>query len=175
MYQRILVPIDGSPTAQLGLDEAIRLATLTQGRLRLVHVIDELSFALTMNAYAPPTRDWLERLRREGQDLLQKAKAAAQAAGIEAETILRDSFASSVPEDVVSEASEWPADLIVIGTHGRRGIGRMLMGSSAESILRFATVPVLLVRAQPAVSHAKSEANPGSRQVHLPSVALAFE
>lgn len=75
MYQRILVPIDGSPTAQRGLVEAIRLAKLTQGRLRLIHVIDELSFALAMDAYAGYAGDWLNVLRENGGRLLEEAKA----------------------------------------------------------------------------------------------------
>jgi nucleotide-binding universal stress UspA family protein len=156
MYQRILVPIDGSSTSSQGLDEAIRLAKLTQGRLRLMHVIDELSFALAMDAYAGYTGDWLAQLRAAGSKLLEEARAKAAAAGVEAECLLCDTFRGAVAERVVSDAAAWPADLIVLGTHGRRGLGRMVMGSSAELIVRHATVPVLLVRA-PEVQ-AKAEA-----------------
>src|SRR5690349_24221993 len=66
MYQRILVPVDGSSTSSHGLGEAIRLARLTQGRLRLIHVIDELSFALAMDAYSGQRGDWLYELRAAG-------------------------------------------------------------------------------------------------------------
>ena len=59
---------------------------------------------------------------------------------------LKESFAGRVCDLVVEEAATWPADLIVIGTHGRRGVGRLFMGSDAEQVLRLATVPVLLVR-----------------------------
>ncbi len=62
IYQRILVPLDGSETSQLGLQEAIRVAQTTQGELRLFHVIDDLSFALAMDAYAGQTGDWLRVL-----------------------------------------------------------------------------------------------------------------
>jgi len=156
MYQRILVPIDGSSTSSRGLDEAIRLAKLTQGRLRLMHVIDELSFALAMDAYSGYTGDWLAQLRAAGSKLLEEGRAKATAAGVEAECLLCDTFRGAVAERVVSDAAAWPADLIVLGTHGRRGLGRMVMGSSAELILRHATVPVLLVRAPEA--QAKAEA-----------------
>ena len=168
MYQRILVPVDGSPTSARGLDEAIRIAKLTQGRLRLLHVIDELSFALSMDAYAGYAGAWLDTLRDQGRTLLEGCKATAQAAGVEAEVVLRDTFAGSVHEQVTAEATTWPADLIVLGTHGRRGVGRVVMGSSAENILRYATVPVLLVRA-PAEPTAKTESP------NLPSAALSFE
>lgn len=147
MYERILVPVDGSLTSNRGLDEAIRLATLTHARLRLLHVIDELSFALAMDAYAGFAGDWLGELRANGARILDAAKAKVLAAGLAGETVLHDSFEGSVHNVVVNEASTWPADLIVLGTHGRRGVGRWVMGSSAEHILRYATVPVLLVRA----------------------------
>src|SRR5262249_492308 len=65
MYQRILVPVDGSSTSRRGLDEAIHLAGMSHGRLRLCHVIDELSFALAMDAYSGYAGNWLEALREE--------------------------------------------------------------------------------------------------------------
>ena len=156
MYQRILVPVDGSSTSSHGLGEAIRLARLTQGRLRLIHVIDELSFALAMDAYSGQRGDWLHELRAAGTRLLEEGVARAASEGVEADSVLRDTFRSAVPDRVTQEAASWPADLIVLGTHGRRGLGRMVMGSSAELILRHASIPVLLVRAPEA--HARAEA-----------------
>jgi nucleotide-binding universal stress UspA family protein len=169
MYQRILVPVDGSSTSAHGLGEAIRLAGLTGGRLRLMHVIDELSFALAMDAYAGHSGDWLQELRNAGTRLLEEGKAKAAAAGVEADSVLCDNFRGAVPDRVTAEAASWPADLIVLGTHGRRGLGRMVMGSSAEHILRTANVPVLLVRAPEA--HAKADAE----RFTLPSGTLASE
>jgi nucleotide-binding universal stress UspA family protein len=172
MYQRILVPVDGSSTSQRGLDEAIRLALLTRGRLRLLHVIDELSFALAMDAHAGYAGDWLSVLRESGERLLEDAKAAAKAAGVEADVVLCDRLSGKVHELVASEAARWPADLIVLGTHGRRGVGRSVMGNSAEHILRHATVPILLVRAP------ENEPGPGRKetaQAGLPTEDLAFE
>ena len=173
MYQRILVPIDGSATSKSGLEEAIRLARLTQGRLRLFHVIDELSFALAMDAYAGYAGDWLDVLRENGRRILDEAKGTAQAAGVDAEVQLCDRFSGSVHQLVNAEADTWPADLIVLGTHGRRGVGRVVMGSSAEQVLRYASVPVLLVRAPETA--AKDEPAPTSTRVSLPTGALAFE
>lgn len=173
MYQRILVPVDGSSTSKRGLEEAIRLAKLTQGRLRLFHVIDELSFALAMDSYAGYAGDWLKVLRENGRHILEEAQATALAAGVDVEAQLCDSFAGSVHELVNTEAANWPADLIVLGTHGRRGIGRVVMGSSAEHVLRYASVPVLLVRAQETES--KAEPVPGPTRFSLPTGGLAFE
>jgi nucleotide-binding universal stress UspA family protein len=61
--------------------------------------------------------------------------------------VLHDDFSIPLDARVASEARQWPADLIVLGTHGRRGVGRWLLGSDAERIARYAPVPVLLVRA----------------------------
>lgn len=157
MYQRILVPIDGSATSTQGLAEAIRLARLTGGRLRLVHVIDELSFALAMDAYYGSAGDWLDALRVNASALLESAKGSAAAEGVEADVVLIDRFKHAVHEQIIAEARTWHADLIVIGTHGRRGLGRWVMGSSAEQILRMSPVPVLLVRA-PEEARAEHEA-----------------
>jgi nucleotide-binding universal stress UspA family protein len=157
MYQRILVPVDGSPTSTRGLDEAVQIAKLTGGRLRLFHVIDELSFALGMNAYTGYAGDWLKVLREKGYGVLEEGGSAARASGVEADTVLCDQFSGSVHEQVTAEATKWPADLIVLGTHGRRGVGRFVMGSSAEYILRYATVPVLLVRASEASAPASAQ------------------
>jgi nucleotide-binding universal stress UspA family protein len=146
MYQRILVPVDGSPTSTHGLQEAIRIARLSGGRLRLLHALDDTSIALSFDAYSGYPSDWLESLRQDGKDLLADAKTVASAAGVDVETVLRDNFSLPVHELIISEAAAWPADLIVLGTHGRRGIGRVMLGSSAENVLRRSPVQVLLVR-----------------------------
>ncbi|WP_218509881.1 universal stress protein [Variovorax sp. dw_308] len=174
MYQRILVPLDGSPTSTRGLQEAIRVAQLTKGRLRLMHVIDELSFALGMSAYAGYGGDWLGLLREAGASVLEQAKSAVVASGVGVETLLEDHLAGPVHVMVTAEASRWPADLIVLGTHGRRGIGRTVLGSSAENILRYSTVPVLLVRDLPEAK-AAAAASGESVRLHAPPGAVAMQ
>ncbi len=146
MYQHILVPVDGSDTSRHGLEEAIRLARLTQGRLRLIHVIDELSMSMAVSASAGFTAEWLDGLRESGEKVLADAKAVVCNAGLEVDGRVHDNFSGPLDVIVAAEARGWPAELIVLGTHGRRGIGRLMMGSGAENILRSAPVPVLLVR-----------------------------
>lgn len=146
MYQRILVPVDGSDTSARGLAEAIRLAQLTGGQLRLIHVVDELSFALSASEGLTFTGDVLDLLREAGAAVLARAAASARAAGLQVDTALKDSFAGRVCDLVIAEADAWNADLIVLGTHGRRGARRLLMGSDAENVVRGARVPVLLIR-----------------------------
>jgi nucleotide-binding universal stress UspA family protein len=145
MYQRILVPVDGSATSNRGLDEALAVAAQFGSKLRLVHVLDESSLAMSAGL-AGDIGALLTLLREGGEEVLAKAKQRAQARGIDAETVLHDTFTTRVCDLIVKEATDWKAELIVIGTHGRRGAGRMLLGSDAEQILRLAPVPVLLVR-----------------------------
>lgn len=145
MYQRILVPVDGSPTALRGLAEAIRLAQLTGGQIRLLHMVDALSAAMAVGVYAI-SADVIDQLRADGERLLQEARAQALAAGVVADTVLDEGVRGRLADWVVEQARAWPADLVVLGTHGRRGVGRLLLGSDAEQVLRSAPVPVLLVR-----------------------------
>ena len=142
-YQRILVAVDGSATSMRGLEEAIRVAKLTGGSLHLVHALDQVVF-LGLDAYHT---DVFGALRKTGAEVIEKMKARALAAGVEVTTYLSDVLPGRVCEVVIEQAKASGADLIVLGTHGRRGLGRMLMGSDAEQILRVAPAPVLLVRA----------------------------
>lgn len=147
MYQRILVPIDGSATSTLGLDEAIKLAQLTGASLRLIHVSDALTFATGFETYAAYAADVIPRLKEAGEQILEQGRIRVAASGVKVDTLLLDGMVTRVSDLVVDQAKAWDADLIVIGTHGRRGVGRWLLGSDAEQIVRMAPVPVLLVRA----------------------------
>lgn len=147
MYQKILVPIDGSATAARGLQEAIKLAKLTGARLRLIHVVDSISFAAGMEASMMVTNEMLGLMRESGEKLLARTRARVEKAGVRVDTVLADSLSGRVCDIVVAQADAWHAGLIVIGTHGRRGVGRMLLGSDAEMITRLSKVPVLLVLA----------------------------
>jgi nucleotide-binding universal stress UspA family protein len=146
MFQRILVPVDGSATSNFGLDEAVRLAKLTGGQLRLVHVVDAMTFSTGLEF---ATGDIVGMLIDAGAQVLAKAKQRVEASGVAVDTFLPETFGGKVCDVVVAEATRWSADLIVIGTHGRRGAGRFFIGSDAEQIVRIAPVPVLLVRLPP--------------------------
>jgi len=147
MYRHILVPIDGSATSTQGLDEAIKLAKLTGASLRLIHVSDVLTFATGFETYAVYAADVIPRLKEAGEQILEQGRIRVAASGVKVDTLLLDGMVARVSDLVVEQAKAWDADLIVIGTHGRRGVGRWLLGSDAEQIVRTAPVPVLLVRA----------------------------
>jgi nucleotide-binding universal stress UspA family protein len=83
MYQRILEPIDGSPTSNRGLDEAIQLAKLTGASLRLIHVVDEMTFATGFETYAAYAGDVIPMMRQAGEEILALGKARVAAAGLD--------------------------------------------------------------------------------------------
>jgi nucleotide-binding universal stress UspA family protein len=154
MYQRILVAIDGSETAQLALNHAVQLAKDQRARLRIAHVVEVLGLTYTASmagGYPFDATTVLESLRESASKLLQEAEAKARSADIEVETVLLedDDPTARVASAISKEADRWEADLIVLGTHGRRGFDRLLLGSVAETLVRTATLPLLLVRGQP--------------------------
>jgi len=145
MYQRILVPVDGSPPSNRGLGEAIELARNQGAELLLLHVVADWKVAAG-NVAAVNLPDGMERLREASRAIVDEAEKRAQQAGVPAKPELFEEFGLPVGACIVRRAREWPADLIVCGTHGRRGVRRLLMGSDAEYILRHTPVPVLLLR-----------------------------
>lgn len=146
MYQRILVPIDGSETSLQGLDEAVRLALLSGSKVRLVHVVNKFKSTPGFAAHASYSA-LIPAMKEAGEELLRHGRERAELGGIMAESILLTSLTEPLSELIAEEAKTWNADLIVIGTHGRRGIERVLWGSDAEQVRRVAPVSVLLVQA----------------------------
>jgi len=144
MYQRIMVPVDGSETSRKALQEAIKLAQLFHARLKLVHVVEN---ARVFDAEGMVDYAALREVATKGGELiLSRAKEMAEQAGVAAETALLESGGDRNENVIVSDARQWLAELIVIGTHGRSGISRLLFGSVAEGVVRGATMPVLLIR-----------------------------
>jgi nucleotide-binding universal stress UspA family protein len=145
-YRKILVAVDGSPAATKGLREAIRLAKEERAQLVILHAVDEFYALATPEGVAPLT-DLLPVLRAGGQRVLAKAKSLAAREKVKVSTVLREKVGGPAADLIVREAKRQRADLIVLGTHGRRGLRRLVLGSDAEQVVRTASVPVLLVRA----------------------------
>lgn len=142
LFKKILVPIDGSQTASKALDYALKLAQADQAEVRLVYCIDELSL-LSSHEYSG---EIAQLARENGHKVLESGMALASTAKVKADTRLIDRVGQRLGESVADAAGEWGADLVVLGTHGRRGIGRVLLGSGAEQVMRMSPVPVLMVR-----------------------------
>lgn len=147
MYQKILVAVDGSATSLRGLEEAIRVAKATGGRLLLVHVLNTLILQseIASTAYYQALAD---AIRASGSKILEHAAIVARDAAVPFDQKTIEKVDARASEEIIAEAKSWPADLIVLGTHGRRGLTRLVMGSDAERVLRQSPVPVLLVRDQ---------------------------
>lgn len=143
MYKRILVPVDGSDTSTKALVAALQLARETGGRVRVVYALDELAY-MTGFDYSGQI---LDAARKQAARTIEDAMAIAAASGVQADSRLLDIPGRRLGEVVADEARGWEADLVVVGTHGRRGVSRVLLGSGAEQVIRLAPVPVLAVRA----------------------------
>jgi nucleotide-binding universal stress UspA family protein len=146
VYQNILVPVDGSVTATRGLKEAIRIAKSHNARLRLLHVVNEIILIASDPQPALFTNSLLDSLRDGGKAILKSAEGLVREQGLAAEAVLLETWGRHAADLIIEQAEQWPADLIVMGTHGRRGLRRLVLGSDAELVLRTANVPVLLVR-----------------------------
>lgn len=146
MYTRILVAVDGSETSKHALQHAIVLARRLSASLRIIHVVDmnwlplgpELS--IDTQTIARARRSSGEKVIEDASELASKAEFEAEAELMETETPTQH-----VAEVIAKEALNWPADVVVLGTHGRRGVQRLLLGSVAEQMARRSPVPVLLI------------------------------
>jgi nucleotide-binding universal stress UspA family protein len=148
MCKRIFVAIDGSSTAQAALVEAIQFSRLPGMSLCIGTVLDAgLLSQNNMGMGALIDVDQVKAgMRQAAEKLLDDAVAKAKEAGLDPYRILVESDNKRVAEMIVDAAKQWDADLIVIGTHGRRGFERMVMGSVAENLVRIATTSLFLVR-----------------------------
>ena len=150
MYKRILVAVDGSATSNKALSAALEMASYSGGRsvLRLIHVVDEMAYFTGLDPYAGQSYSVISVMREAGEKILADALAIVQSAGVQADTVLVDRLGSRLAETIAEKAKQWDASLVVVGTHGRKGIGRILMGSGAEQIIRLSTCPVLVIRSE---------------------------
>jgi nucleotide-binding universal stress UspA family protein len=148
MYARILVPVDGSETSRKGLEEAIKIAKSQGSTLCLVHIVNEFIFDYS---YGPGVyaANVIDSLRERGKVILEESVSLVRKAGLEPESAMLESIGGPAAEFIVSKAVEMKAQLIVMGTHGRRGLRRLALGSDAEQVIRTSPVPVLLVRDEP--------------------------
>ncbi len=147
MYERILVAVDESETSDLAFEEAIRLAKDQKAALRVLHVIDISPAYLTVET-PYPFAEYQEALEEMGGKLLANRVAKARAARVKVDSklVAIATYGRRICDIIEEQAKKWPADLIVIGTHGRRGARRLMLGSVADGLIRVTTKPVLLIR-----------------------------
>jgi nucleotide-binding universal stress UspA family protein len=157
MFKNILVPFDGSSIAEGGLRLALGEASREHARLTLLYVLN-VHTAMSQMQMASPSlyHRHLEGMRLHGKEVLEQARIIAVGEGIEARIVLREAEVRRAADAICEEAAQG-YDVVIMGTHGRRGLDRLVNGSDAESVARSCPVPVLLVPA------ASSPATPGSR------------
>jgi nucleotide-binding universal stress UspA family protein len=148
MYKNILVAVDESDTSTLALKEAISFVKEhPQSFLRIIHVADECVTYLETQPFTP--LELIEAIKKAGIELLQKTEAELRSKNVsnfDTKLLEMDKLGNRIYQKIAEEAKLWPADLIIIGTHGRRGFSHFFLGSVAEGVARIASVPVLLIR-----------------------------
>ncbi|WP_300336102.1 universal stress protein [Accumulibacter sp.] len=150
MYKRIMVALDQSFMTGRVLETAIELAKSTGARIAICHAIDETILAQREVAMMLPNSvgKTEARLRLGAEGFLGKAAETVRAAGVEVEIKVVESEQKHVSDMLIDAAAEWHADLLVVGTHGRRGIERYFVGSVAERLVRKGRRSLLLVRSE---------------------------
>jgi nucleotide-binding universal stress UspA family protein len=144
MYQRILVPVDGSEPSMAAVREVLKITTDRARQIRLAHVMELQEWTATP---AGTVGDILRATQRaSGEKLLSDSKSILTAQGFDCDGVLLESHGESAAQAIIAHAATWLPDLIVMGTHGRKGVGRLILGSHAAEVVRTASIPVLLVR-----------------------------
>ena len=145
MYKKILMPTDGSPSSELAIKQGLELAKLTGAEVTFLHTLENpLAAGYVAAANMAYSAELYEDLRNSANQLLEHVVAMALEKGVTAKGVLVEDVD---PVQAIHEA-EKDHDLVVMGTHGRRGFNRWMFGSVAEGALRRSTVPYLVVRSE---------------------------
>jgi nucleotide-binding universal stress UspA family protein len=144
MFKHILIPVDGSDNSQRAIDKAIALAQAFKSQVTAIYVIDPYAFTGAGTDFAYGHSEYLSAATAEGKQALQIAKDAFQTVGIEINSNLVDGH--STYKVILEKAAEIGVDLIVMGSHGRKGLEKLILGSVTSQVLSHAHLPVLVVR-----------------------------
>lgn len=144
MFKHILVPVDGSTTAQLAVEKAIGLAKAFGSRVTTIFVIDPYPFTGVGTDFSYGQAEYLSAATAEANAAIKVAKAQFEAAGIAVESSVVEAHAAW--RGVVQAAESVDADLIVMGSHGRSGLEKLVLGSVTQAVLSHTHLPLLVVR-----------------------------
>ena len=144
MFKHILVPVDGSATALRAVDTAIGLAKAHGSRVTAIFVVDPYPFTGVGTDFAYGQAEYLSAATAEANTAIKAAKARFEAAGIAVESSVIESH--SAWRGVVEAAESAGADLIVMGSHGRKGLEKLVLGSVTQAVLSHTKRSVLVVR-----------------------------
>lgn len=146
MYFRILAALDGSPASERALREAIGLAVALRSELVLLHVVEDPAPWLPGAVDLHDEGERHRALADFGHVLLQRAADAAAGAGAKAEPVQREAGRVNIARTILDEAAARECGLVVLGSHGRRGLTPLPLGGDADGVVATATMPVLIVR-----------------------------
>ncbi len=148
MYTNIMLAVDNSASSRRATEEAVRMASLAKATVHAVYVVDKSALFNYGGYYDPEAL--LDAMRSEGKQALDEAHRALSSGAVrsEEEIVETENLADHVENALQRYALRCGADLVVMGTHGRRGVQRLVLGSVAERFLRFSTCPVMLVRGE---------------------------
>ena len=144
MFKHILVPIDGSPTAAQALDKAMGVAQAFDSAVTLIYVIDPYAFTGVGTDFSQGQSDYLGAVTADAEQSIQAAMQMFAAQGISAKGSVIEG--RSIYQSILDTAKSVHADLVVMGSHGRRGLQKLVLGSVAAQVLAHAHLPVLVVR-----------------------------
>ncbi len=144
MFKKILVPVDGSPTAQQAVSRAVALAKAFDGEVFAIYVIDPYPFTGIGTDFAYGQSQYLEAATFEAHNAIRGARDAIEASGVKVETRVVE--AKSPWRGILETATQLGADIVVMGSHGRRGLEKLVLGSVAQRVLSHAHLPVMVVR-----------------------------
>ncbi len=145
MYKHILIASDGSELAGRAVEQGLTLAKTLGSKVTAVTVTEPWTAAVSGEwAVAFPVEEYEKAAAANAQKILKSVSEAAARVGVECEAVhVKDQFAA---EGIVDEAKNCNCDLIVMGSHGRRGIVKFVLGSQASRVLTHSTTPMLIVR-----------------------------
>jgi nucleotide-binding universal stress UspA family protein len=159
MYEKILVPMDGSDASDAGLNEAIKVAKLQGGTLRLLHVVERPEAVLDYSYGEPMSlNNVIGSLCQIGKRLLNEAETAAREQGLMPECVMCEADIGAVADVILAQARQWGANLIVMGSHARAEGVRVSKDSA--KVLAESLVPVLLVHGTPVLTQHKDKRIP---------------
>jgi len=160
MFNSILVAVDESEAAKEAFELACKLAVEDKADVLLVNVIDIAKLVAVSGYETPYPAEAIESLRESGEQLLKETLAICHAKGLKAGSAVGE---GDTVDEILRFADENSVGLICIGTHGRKGLSRLFIGSVAEGVLRRANVPVLIVRPSER-THAKGHGKTAAAQ-----------
>lgn len=144
MFKHLLVPVDGSSTSRQSIEKAIAIAEAFKSEVTVIYVIDPYAFTGVGTDFSYGQAEYLSAATAEANEAIEAAKKAFQEHGISVTASIVEGHA--IYRGILETAESVNADLLIMGSHGRRGLEKLVLGSVTAQVLSHAHLPVLVVR-----------------------------